>query len=185
MLFRDWLVFNANVISILAVSLIIEWVIDCCLTPTQQFFSYIMREQVNFQWDDDEVRFVLDQHTFIVLAYCNNSLRIDMSFPLGNIILFPSPPLFLLNVACLGIETTNTNFIVFDLTWPGLEHTIYHTWDKHTKHYTTDAVLIIEDYAQLFTVGSIEEKLEIYFDWMFDSLYCCKSWRFSDQWRFP
>ena len=30
--------------------------------PTQQFFSYIMGEQVNFQWDDDEVRFVLDQH---------------------------------------------------------------------------------------------------------------------------
>jgi len=30
--------------------------------PTQQFFSYIMAEQVNFQWDDDEVRFVLDQN---------------------------------------------------------------------------------------------------------------------------
>ena len=42
-----------------------EWVSECCLAPTQQFFSYIMtwREQINFQWDDDdEVRFVLDQH---------------------------------------------------------------------------------------------------------------------------
>jgi hypothetical protein len=39
-----------------------EWVSDCCLTPIQQFFSYIMARQVNFQWDDDEVRFVLDQH---------------------------------------------------------------------------------------------------------------------------
>jgi hypothetical protein len=38
-----------------------NWVSDCCLTPTQQFFSYIM-EQVNFQWNDDEVHFVLDQH---------------------------------------------------------------------------------------------------------------------------
>jgi len=27
--------------------------------PTQQFSSY---KQVNFQWDDDEVHFVLDQH---------------------------------------------------------------------------------------------------------------------------
>ena len=40
---------------------VIEWVSDCCLTPIQQFSSYISwREQVNFQWDDDEVRFVLD-----------------------------------------------------------------------------------------------------------------------------
>ena len=39
---------------------LIEWVNDCCLTPIQQFFGYIMtREQVNLQWDDDEVRFVL------------------------------------------------------------------------------------------------------------------------------
>jgi hypothetical protein len=39
-------------------------------------------EQVNFQRDDDEVRFVLDQHAeldFIVLAHWNNSLRVDMS----------------------------------------------------------------------------------------------------------
>jgi len=39
-----------------------RWVSDCCLTLIQQFFSYIWREQVNYQWDDDEVRFVLDQH---------------------------------------------------------------------------------------------------------------------------
>jgi hypothetical protein len=32
--------------------------------PTQQFFSYIMGENVNLQWeDDDEVYFVLDQHS--------------------------------------------------------------------------------------------------------------------------
>jgi hypothetical protein len=37
---------------------------DCCLTPTQQFFSYRWRERVNFQLDDDEVRFVLDQHAY-------------------------------------------------------------------------------------------------------------------------
>jgi len=32
--------------------------------PTQQFFSYIMvsNTQANFQWDDDGVSFVLDQH---------------------------------------------------------------------------------------------------------------------------
>jgi hypothetical protein len=45
------------------------------MTRTSQFsiFSAISwREQVIFQWDDDEVRFVLDQHAeleFIVLAH--------------------------------------------------------------------------------------------------------------------
>ena len=40
-----------------------EWISGCCLTPTQQFFSYIIWwEQINFQWDDDEVRFLLEQH---------------------------------------------------------------------------------------------------------------------------
>jgi hypothetical protein len=39
-----------------------EWVTDYCLTPIQQLFSYIMERTVNFQWDDDEVHFVLDQY---------------------------------------------------------------------------------------------------------------------------
>jgi hypothetical protein len=40
-----------------------ECVCDCCLTSTQQFAAISRREQVNFQWDDDdEVCFVLDQH---------------------------------------------------------------------------------------------------------------------------
>ena len=38
-----------------------DWVIDCCLTPLSSFPAISWPEQVNFQWDDDEVRFVLDQ----------------------------------------------------------------------------------------------------------------------------
>jgi hypothetical protein len=34
-------------------------------------------------------------------------------------------------------EATNTNFIVFGLTWPGLKLMIYHTGYKHANHYTT------------------------------------------------
>jgi uncharacterized protein YcaQ len=53
-----------------------EWVSDYCLSPNEQFFSYIMartsynfsaiswREQVTIWWDDDDnVHFVLDEHT--------------------------------------------------------------------------------------------------------------------------
>ena len=37
-------------------------------------------------------------------------------------------------------EATNTNFIVFGLTTPGLEPKIYCTSGEHANHYTTDAV---------------------------------------------
>jgi len=30
---------------------------DCCLTPTQQFSAISWREQINFQRDNDEIRF--------------------------------------------------------------------------------------------------------------------------------
>jgi hypothetical protein len=53
------------------------------LNPIQQFFNYIMARTSYFEWDDDEVRFVLDQHAeldfFIVLAHWNNSPQVDMS----------------------------------------------------------------------------------------------------------
>jgi hypothetical protein len=41
---------------------------------------------------------------------------------------------------------TNTNFIVFGLTRPGLEPTIYHTRDEYASYYATDAVYHIQLY---------------------------------------
>ena len=35
---------------------------DCFLTLIEQFLAISWRQHVNIQWDDDEVRFVLDQH---------------------------------------------------------------------------------------------------------------------------
>ena len=56
------------------------------------------REQVNFQWDDDEVRFVLDQHAELDF-YSASSLKqqsVDRHVvPLGQM-------LFLLNAGCLA-----------------------------------------------------------------------------------
>jgi hypothetical protein len=34
---------------------------DCCLTPNEQMFSYIMTRTSYIQWNDTDVRFVLDQ----------------------------------------------------------------------------------------------------------------------------
>ena len=39
----------------------------------------------------------------------------------------------------LSEETTNTNFLVFDLTPIGLEPTNYHNRGEHVDHYATDA----------------------------------------------
>ena len=39
-------------------------------------------------------------------------------------------------------EATNTNFIVFGLTQPGLKSTIYRTRGEHANHYATDAVFM-------------------------------------------
>ena len=37
-------------------------------------------------------------------------------------------------------EAANANFIIFGLTRPGFEPTIYRTQGEHANHYTTDAV---------------------------------------------
>ena len=121
---------------------------DCYLTPSQSFFSTPWREQVNFQWDDGGVRFVLDQHAELDF-YSTNSLKQQSAYrhvaPIGHNILIPSQPVFALFPYCcvLSGEATNTNFIVFGLTRPELEPTIFRTRNEHANHYTTDAVQII------------------------------------------
>ena len=123
-----------------------EWVSDCRITPIQQFSAISWGEQVNFQWDDDEVRFVLDQHAELDF-YNASSLKQKSAgrhvAPLGHIIPIPSQPvyvLFLLNAACLA-EKQQIPILVFALTRPGFETTIYRTRGEHANHYATDAVL--------------------------------------------
>jgi hypothetical protein len=61
------------------------------------FSAISWREQVNFQWDDDEARFVLDQHVELDL-YSASSLKQQSAgrhvSPLGRIILIPSRQVF-------------------------------------------------------------------------------------------
>ena len=110
-------------------------------------FSYFMTRTVNFQWDDDEVRFVLYQHDEFDF-YINNASSLKQQSAdihvalLGHIILILSQPVFALSpLYCLiSGEATNTNFIVFSLTRPVLETTIYRTRGEHANHYATDAL---------------------------------------------
>ena len=67
----------------------------------------------------------------------------------------------------LSAEAPNTNFIVFGLTRPGLESTIYHTRGEHANHYTTDAVvqrMIV--YNILNPYFNLDCYFIAWFDWM-------------------
>ena len=80
---------------------------DCCLKPIQQFFSLSWREQVNFQWDDDEIRFELDQHAeldFDSASSLKQQSRIDMSLHSDTLFWFRANQslLFLLHAVCLA-----------------------------------------------------------------------------------
>ena len=61
------------------------------------FSAISWQEQVNFQWDDDEVCIVLDQHAYLD-CYSAKSLKQQSAdghvVPLRHIILIPSQPVF-------------------------------------------------------------------------------------------
>ena len=117
-----------------------EWLLNGTFTAISWW------EQVNFQWDDDDDRCVLDQHAeldFDIASSLKQQFVDRHVDPHGHIILIPSQPIFALSPSCcmLSGEATNTNLIVIGLTRTGLKPTIYWTWGEHADHYTIDAVL--------------------------------------------
>ena len=97
-----------------------EWVI-----VVERQFSNISamswREQVNFQWDDDEVRFVLDQHAeydFYIASSLKQQSRVDMSLHTDTLFWFGANQslLFLLNAAYLAEEQQIPSSL--SLVWP-------------------------------------------------------------------
>jgi hypothetical protein len=64
------------------------------------FSAILRREQENYQWDDDYVRFVLDQHAELDI-FSASSLKQQFAgknvTPFGHIIPIPSQPIFALS----------------------------------------------------------------------------------------
>ena len=90
------------------------------------------REQLNYQWNDDEVRFVLDEHTELDF-YSTSSLKQQSAgrnvAPLWHIIMIQSQPVFALTpyAACL-VEKQQIP-ILSSLVWPdrGSNHDLPHS----------------------------------------------------------
>jgi hypothetical protein len=98
-----------------------------------------------FRWDDDDVGFVLDQHTELDFNSASSLKQQSAGrhvAPLGHIILIPSQIVSALTPSCclLSGNSANTNYIVFGLIKLGLETKIRRTQGEHVSHYTIDAV---------------------------------------------
>jgi hypothetical protein len=95
-----------------------EWLL---FNTNSQFSNYIMARTSNFKWNDDEVRFVLDQHAELDF-YSASSLKQQTAnrhvAPLGHNILIRRNQylLFLLNAACLAEKQQIP--ILWSSVWP-------------------------------------------------------------------
>ena len=88
---------------------------------------------------------------FIVLAQRHYSRREDMSLNSDTLSWFQANQslLFLLNAACL-VEKQHIQILVFGLTRPGLEQTIYCTLGEHAYYYAINGVDRQEDARHLY-----------------------------------
>ena len=111
------------------------------------------------KWNNDEVRFVLDQHAefdcYSASPRKQQSARKIMSPLLGHIILIPSQPVLVLSPKwCLhSAEATDTNFIVFDLTRIRARIHNLRTHSEHANHYTTDVVKFYYDLCYTYKIS--------------------------------
>ena len=100
------------------------------------FQLFTWQEQVNIQWDD--VFFVLDQHANLDFYSASSLKQQSAGRHVATLLTHYSDS----EPIGLGGEATNSNFIVFGLTWQDLEPTMYCTRGEHVNHYATDAIIL-------------------------------------------
>ena len=107
----------------------------CSLKPSEQFFSYIMWRTSYIWWDDDDVCFVLDQHTELDFNSANSLKQQSVDRDVVWLLTCNLDSELLFFKWC-G-EEANTNVIVFVLIRLG----IYLTLAKHANHYIMMPIL--------------------------------------------
>jgi hypothetical protein len=124
--------------------------------------------QVTFLWNENDFCGVLDKNTYVHLyratnvAQLNNSTQIDMTLQSCTLSWFQTNlSLFLLlNEVCKqSEEAANTKSIVFDLTRPGFEHTIYCT--RPGLEHTIYCTLTISSPMWFWTTRSLLNKSKV------------------------
>ena len=102
---------------------------DCCLTPNEQVFSYIMART---SYITNVLRVIQDKLDFYSVRSLKQQLAGKHVAPLEHIILIPRKPVLAFSPLCCVYSRVapNTNVIIFSLTQPGFELTIYRTRGK-------------------------------------------------------
>ena len=121
---------------------------------------------------------------FIVLGHWNKIMRVDMSIHSDTLFWFWANQslLFLLNAACLQLseEATNTIFLVFGLTLPGLEPTTLtitppmrclqnkfpFTWNHHLCYLSLLVPVLSNTYYVMFMSSLSSSCLRIVLSWL-------------------
>ena len=115
-------------------------------------------EQVNFQWDDDDIRFALDQHAELHF-YGASSLKQQSAdrhvAPLGHIILIPSQPVFALSICIKIKKSKNVKDIFFVNVWRKNIFDIYVT-EYGTALTTIWPILFLYLNTVIVTAGTFE-----------------------------
>ena len=90
-----------------------EWML---VFNAKRTFVLSWREQGTFRWLNDNIHFVLDQHSYLDLYSAGTQQQSAGGYvaPFGHIILISSQPVFALTPywCMLSVEATNTNFTV-------------------------------------------------------------------------
>ena len=115
-----------------------QWIIYSLLLfyrqPNEQF------RQLNIEWDDDGVRFVLSRHALFPFFCASAATTVPDLTPRSIREHYPKcePTVFALSPECvISGEATNTKIVVF-----GLTQTIYRTRGEYADHSTGYAVLL-------------------------------------------
>jgi hypothetical protein len=125
-----------------------EWVSEW-VSQTHYFSVILWWELVNAQWDDDEVRFVLDQNECKLTEAIVQERHIEQ---LGHIILIPSQPVFAFSPWCCVFSGEATNTKMYSLWFDPIcarTHDVPHSrYGEHANNYTTDAVFCKRTYEK-------------------------------------
>ena len=117
---------------------------DCCLAPTQQFFSYILEWtsyiSMRWWWYSFSTRPKCLAGFLKVLSDWSNSDRVDTSLTTDTLFWFLAIQslLELPNANVYIGEPRNATFVIFSLTLLALKPTIHYNRSKHANHFTTD-----------------------------------------------